>query len=138
MEKCFEGKYVIFRKVSEDTWWPGHIVPVVQVYKWIGEDTPSIDKLSGFDLLPAFYSPSAFEKFPNKTIEYNIKLISDSEKILLKQNLIFLGNLSGNDLIPFKGHDYWTGYYAVGWELDKYNTKFEHYIIDMYLAWKKE
>lgn len=28
-EKGFGGKYVVFRKVSEDTWWPGHIVPVM-------------------------------------------------------------------------------------------------------------
>lgn len=137
-EKGFEGKYVVFRKVSEDTWWPGHIVPVVQIYKWIGGDIPSIDKLSDFDLLPVFYSPSAFKKFPNKTLEYKIKLISESEKVIPKGNLIFLGNLSGDDLIPFQGHDYWTGYYAVGWESSKYNTKFEHYIIDMYLAWKDE
>lgn len=137
-EKGFGGKYAVFRKVSEDTWWPGHIVPVVQVYKWIGGNVPSIDKLSDFDLLPAFYSPSAFKKFPNKTLEYKIRLISESERVIPKENLIFLGNLPGNDLIPFRGHDYWTGYYAVGWESSKYNTKFEHYIIDMYLAWKDE
>ena len=52
-EKGFEGKYGIFRKVSEDTWWPGHIIPVVQVYKWLGNNIPSMDKLSDFDLLPA-------------------------------------------------------------------------------------
>lgn len=33
-EKEFYGRYVILRKVSEDTWHPGHIVPVVQVYMW--------------------------------------------------------------------------------------------------------
>lgn len=135
-EKGFEGKYVVFRKVSEDVWWPGHIIPVVQVYKWIGDDVPSIDKLSNFDLLPAFYSPSVFNKFPNKVLEYKIKLISESEKNIPKENLTFLGNLLGDDLIPFRGYDYWTGYYPIGWESSKYNTKFEHYIIDMYLAWK--
>lgn len=137
-EKGFGGQYVVFRKVSEDTWWPGHIVPVVQVYKWIGSDIPSIDQLSNFDLLPAFFSPAAFKKFPNKTVEYKIKLISESEKVIPRDNLTFLGNSSGNDLIPFLGYDYWTGYYAVGWESSKYNTKFEHYVIDMYLAWKDE
>ena len=135
-EKGFEGKYVVFRKVSEDVWWPGHIIPVVQVYKWIGDDVPSIDKLSNFDLLSAFYSPSVFNKFPNKVLEYKIKLISESEKNIPKENLTFLGNLLGDDLIPFRGYDYWTGYYPIGWESSKYNTKFEHYIIDMYLAWK--
>lgn len=137
-EKGFEGKYVVFRKVSEDVWWPGHIISVVQVYKWIGDDIPSIDNLCNFDLLPAFYSPSVYNKFPNKVLEYKIKLISESEKIIPKENLTFLGNLLGNDLIPFRGYDYWTGYYPIGWESSKYNTKFEHYIIDMYLAWKDE
>lgn len=137
-EKGFKGKYVVFRKVSEDTWWPGHIVPVVQVYKWIGSDIPSIDKLYDFDLLPAFYSPLVFEKFPDKILEYKIKLLSDSERAIPKENLTFLGNLSGNDLVEFRGHNYWTGYYAVGWESSRYNTKFEHYIIDIYLAWKDE
>lgn len=135
-EREFEGKYVVFRKVSEDTWWPGHIVPVVEVYKWIGNNIPSIDKLSNLGLIPAFYSPSVLDKFPNKTLEYRIKLISESEKAIPKKNLTFLGNLPGDDLISFRGHDYWTGYYAVGWETSKYNTKFEPYIIDMYLDWK--
>ncbi len=136
-EKGFYGQYVVFRKVSEDTWYPGHIIPVVQVYKWIGNDIPAIDKLSNFDLLPAFYKPSVFIKFPNKILDYEISLISESKKVIPIDNLKFLGNLPGNDLIPFRGHDYWTGYYAVGWESSKYNAKFEHYIINMYLAWKE-
>lgn len=135
-EKGFEGKYVIFRKVSEDTWWPGHIIPVVQVYKWLGEDIPSINKLSDFDLLPACCNPSVFQKNPNKPLEYKIKLICESEKAIPRENLIFLGNLSGDDIIPFRGHDYWTGFPEVGWESSKYNIKFEHYIIDAYLAWR--
>lgn len=134
-EKGFEGKYVIFRKVSEDTWWPGHIIPVVQVYKWLGNNIPSMDKLSDFDLLPACYNPSALKNNPNKPLEYKIKLISESEKAIPRNNLIFLGNLPGDDIIPFRGKDYWTGYQEVGWESSKYNTKFEHYVIDMYLAW---
>ena len=135
-EKGFGGKYVVFRKVSEDTWWPVHVVPVVQVYKWIGEDIPSIDKLSDFDLLPAFYSPSVFVKFPKKTLDYEIKLISESEKVIPTDNITFIGNLPGDDLISFRGHDYWTGYGGVGWESSKCQTKFEHYVIDMYLAWE--
>lgn len=134
-EKGFYDKYVIFRKVSEDTWWPGHIIPVVQFYKWTGEDIPCIDKLSDFDLLPASYSPLAEKKTPNNTIEYKVKLVTDLEKAIPKSNLTFLGNLPGNDIIPFRGHEYCTDYQLVGWESSKYNTKFEHYVIDVYLAW---
>lgn len=134
-ENGFEGKYAILRKVSEDTWWPGHIVPVIQIYNWIGNDIPSIEKVPNLNLLPAFYIPSVFTKFPNKKIDYEIKLISESEKVIPVESLTFLGNLPGNDLIPFRGHEYLTGYYAIGWESSKYNEKFEHYVIDMYLAW---
>lgn len=134
-EKGFAGKYTVFRKISEDTWWPGHIVPVVQVYNWISNDIPSLDKLPSLNLLPAFNSPSILNKFPNKKLDYEIKLLSESEKGIPIENLKFLGNLPGDDLIPFRGHKYWTGYNAVGWEASSYNEKFEHYVIDMYLAW---
>lgn len=135
-EKGFEGKYVIFRKVSEDTWWPGHIIPVVQIYNWFGENLPPMRELTNLDLLPVCYSPSAFRKNPNKPLEYNIKVISESERAIPSENLIFMGNLSGNDIILFRGHDYWTGYPEVGWESSKYNVKFEHYVIDAFLAWR--
>ena len=39
-----------------------------------------------------------------------ILLISESDKSIPKNNLMFLGNLPGNDLIPFRGHDYWLNY----------------------------
>ena len=129
-EKKIDGKYTIFRKISEDTWWPGHIVPVVQIYSWIGDEIPTIDKLSFLPLLSSILSKS-----PNKTINYEIKLISESEKSVPIDNLVFIGNLSGDDLILFRGHEYWSGYRPVGWESSKYNTKFEHYVIDSYLAW---
>lgn len=133
-EKGFDGKYTVFRKISEDTWWPGHIVPVVQIYKLISNDIPSIDKLSTLELLPAFYSPSDLNKSQNKKPNYEIKLLSESEKGIPKDNLTFIGNLPGEDLVPFRGHKYWTGNNPVGWESSRYNTKFEHYVIDMYLA----
>lgn len=135
-EKGFEGKYAIFRKVSEDTWWPGHIIPVIQIYKWIGSEIPSIEELVKFNLLPVYPSLS-FVNFPNDPLEYTIKLLAESARGIPKDNLTFLGNLSGDDLIPFRGHDYWTGYDSVGWESSKYNQRFEHYVIDQYLDWKE-
>ena len=130
-EKGFIGKDVIFRKVSEDTWWPGHIIPVVQIYKWIGDEIPPTGMLRNFDLLPITYKSNR-----HKPVEYNVALISESEKAIPKENLTFLGNLPGNDIIPFRGHDFWSGYQFVGWESSKYNTKFEHFVIDMYLSWR--
>lgn len=133
-EKGVKGKYIIFRKISEDTWWPGHIVPVIQVYKWIGCIIPSIEELSGLELLP-ICQPTGPVKTPNNKQNYEIKLITESEKSIPKSNLMFLGNLPGDDIIPFRGHDFWTGYYPVGWESSKYNRKLEHFIIDMFLSY---
>ena len=135
-EKNFYNHYIIFRKVSEDFCWPGHIVPVVQVYKWIGKDIPAIESLVNKSLLEQRFYPNVLESKPNKKKEFKIKLLSTSQNVIPKDNLSFLGNIPGDDLIPFRGYDYWTGYTEVGWESSRYNTKFEHYIIDMYLAWK--
>ena len=133
-QKGFDGKYVIFRKVSEDTRWPGHIIPVVQVYKWIGVHIPPLEDLPQLDLMPSLFGSTESDKLAGERsdCEYRIKLISESEKAIPKDNLFLLGNIPGDDLTPFRGHDYWTGYCPVGWESSKYNTKFEHCIIDIY------
>ena len=135
-EKGVYGQYIIFRKVSEDVWWPGHIVPVVQVYKWIGKDITSIGSLSNMSLLEQGFYPDALQRNPHLPKEFNIKLLSTSQKVIPKDNLCFLGNIPGDDLIPFRGPNYWTGYTELGWNSQKYNNTFENYIIDMYLAWK--
>ena len=137
-EKGFYGKYVVFRKISEATWWPGHIIPVVHIYKWIGSDIPPIDTLSGFDLLPAFGIPKTTDGFSKINPYYEIELISESARSIPTDNLTYLGNLPGDDIIPFKGYDYWTGYAPVGWESSRYNTKFEHCVIDSYLSFDEQ
>lgn len=87
-------------------------------------------------VLPAFKKPQNVNKEQIKAVSPNIKLICESEKSIPKQSLTFLGNIPGQDLIPFKGYDYWTGYAPIGWEASKYNHRIEHYIIDMYQAWE--
>lgn len=136
VETGFAGQYVVFRKVSEDTWWPGHVIPVVQVYQWIGSEIPALDTLADLALLPQNGYPDVLERMPGKKKEFELKLICTSTRSLPKENLCFLGNLPGEDLHPFRGHDFWTGYCPVGWEGSPYNTKFERRVIDMYLAWK--
>lgn len=84
--KGFYEKYTVFRKVSEYSWWPGHIVPVVQVYKWVGDNVPSLDKLSSFGILPTSYDLDlSTEESPD-----GILLISESDKAIPKDNLMFL------------------------------------------------
>lgn len=135
-EKGFYGNYVVFRKVSEDTDWPGNIVPVVQVYKWIGTSIPSLESIKREPLLVQNFHPITLKYKPEWERKYVIKLLRNSKIKIPEQNLTFLGNLPGDDLIPFRGHDYYLGITGVGWDGMKINDTFEKYIIDGYLAWK--
>lgn len=134
----YDRKYVAFRKVSEDTWYPMHVVPVIQIYLWMGDEIPTIDSLKELPVLPSFTKPQMVKDTPAKCLEKNLKLICESEKSIPKGNLVFVGNDLSEDIIPFQGHDHWTGYASIGWESSKYNHKFEHYVLDMYLAWKDQ
>ena len=135
-EKGFYGQYVIFRKVSEDVWWPGHVVPVVQVYKWIGRVIPPIGELVNMKFLEQGFYPTVFEKRPHAKKEFFIKLLSTSQRVIPKDKLSFFGNVSGDDLQSFCEDGFWSMYTNVGWEGQRYNNTFEGYIIDMYLSWK--
>lgn len=134
-EKNMYGKYIVFRKVSEDTFWPGHIIPVVQVYKWIGDEIPRIGEVKTKDLLIQNFIPETLAYKPDMERRYSIKLITTSKKMLPEKNLTFLENLSGDDLISFQGHEYLSDYICVGWDGKGYNKNFEQYIIGQYLAW---
>ena len=136
-EKGLFGKYVAFRKVSEDTWWPGHIIPVVQIYNWIWEETPSLDEVIKKDLMILSHLPITLKYKPDKKPEYYMKLITESKRMLPEKNLIYIGNLLGEDIIEYRGYGYLTGYTSVGWEGKGYNRSFEKYTIDTYLAWKE-
>ena len=136
-EKGLYGNYVVFRKVSEASWWPGHIIPVVQVYKWIWKEIPTLDEAIEKELLILSHLPITLKYKPNKKPGYYINLITESKRMLPKSNLTFLGNVDGSDLVEFQGYNYLTGYPNVGWEGKGYNNSFEKYTIDTYLAWKE-
>ena len=58
----FSGKY------QSISWWPGHIVPVVQVYKWVGDNVPSLDELSSL----VYFQPHMTWIYPlkNRLMEF--------------------------------------------------------------------
>ena len=144
-EKGFYHQYAVFRKISEDTYWPGHIVPVVQIYNWVGAELPSLDEIKEKELLVQNCLPETLAKKPdmdNNDLprddmerKYAIKLITTSRKAIPEKNLTFLGNVGGDDLTAFRGHDYLSDYIGVGWDGSRYNRWFEKYVIDKYLAW---
>ena len=126
------GKYIIFRKVSEDTWWPGHIVPAVHVYQWIGTELPPLDKIKEMKLLPQKFWPIVYMKEPDKEKEYFLDLLVSKENAIPKEHLIFLGNIDGDDLEPYRGLGYYNGYDRTEWK------NFENKILEQYFAWNPE
>ena len=135
-EKGVFGRYIAFRKVSEGYWWPGHIVPVVEVYKRIWEKIPSLECVIKEKLLEQTFSPEVLKKDHNIIREYYIKLLNESKKVIPEANITYIGNKTGKELDDIPYYEYVGGYIDVGWENQKFNRKFEHYIINQYLLWK--
>ena len=136
-EKGFAGKYVVFRKVGEDTWWPGHRIPVVRLYRWIGENIPPLDQLAGYGLQEVGVYPTILLRYPDWAGEYSLGLITESAKDIPQENLTYLGNLPGEDLSlpPDELHTESYVDTTVGWDGSKYNRWFEEYVLKMYLLW---
>ena len=130
-EQGFYGQYVIFRKVSESYWYPGHIVPVVEFYCWIGKEIPQLSEIYTKPIMPTVYEPPYRGK--NR---YLYCLLSTSNKVIPKGNLTWLENRPGDDLVPYNGDKYQWFHEAepVGWEGTRWNTTIEHDIIRLYRA----
>ena len=131
-EKGFFGKYAYFKKVSETDWWPGHIVPIVQMFKVISDEVLSVDEILKYEILPANMTRLGLKNFPHHKIGYNVGIIKESERAIPKENLIFLGN--DDRAKPSPEEKFYSDQY-VGWESSKYNTKIEHHIIFMCTEW---
>lgn len=136
-EKGFAGKYVVFRKVGEDTWWPGHRIPVVRLYRWIGENIPPLDQLAGYGLQEICANATILSLYPDWAGEYSLGLITESAKDIPQENLTYLGNLPGEDLSlpPDELHTESYVDTIVGWDGSKYNRWFEKRVLDKYLSW---
>ena len=128
-EQGFYGQYVIFRKVSESYWYPGHIVPVVEFYCWIGKEIPSLSEICINPIMPTAIPSPYREKY-----RYRFSLLSTSERVIPKGNLTLLGNKPGDDLVPYNGDRFqWLhGAEPLGWEGTKWNNTIEHVIIGLY------
>lgn len=131
-EKGVYGKYILFRKVEEDVWWPGHVVPAVHVYWWIGNEIPTLEVIKTMPLLPQKFWPIAYVDNPQKEKEYLLDLLVSKEKEIPKEHLTFLGNISGDDLIACRGIEYYNGYACAEWK------NFEKKILEQYYAWSKQ
>lgn len=122
-EKGFYGKYILFRKIAEEIEWPGHIVPIVNVFKWIGSEIPDVEVISKLEYLPQFYTPQFYNDRPKEKIIYRLQL-SNTSKRIIPQNVKYINNvdiaLPNNESVDN---------YMVTWSM------FEKYIIDNYITW---
>lgn len=137
-EKGFFGKQFVFRKVSETDYYPLHVIPVVEVFDWIGEELPSLDELRGMSILPG---AKLWHGEPKSIWRCFYAPITTANRFYPKQNLTWIGNWQGPDLVPREGWSpvlkqtdpmWFYGAYAVAWEGMRINHKFEETVIDMY------
>ena len=79
------NKNIIFRKVAEYKWWPGHIIPIIYTQITKDEKIPySKEEISTLE----YIQTSRSEGMP----EYLIKMISTSKRVIPTKKLIFIGN----------------------------------------------
>ena len=140
-EKGVYNKYVVFRKVSEDSWYPKHIIPIVQFYQWVGDRIPNLEEIQGLDTLPTYHKEAVeyIRTHENKNYvpKTEFELVATSKKQLPADQLTYLGSILGEDLAKFRGFKIWTGTYPLTWETAKgyHNWRVEKTIIDLMISW---
>jgi len=133
-EAGFYGQYILFQKVGEDTEWPGHIVPSVHMFQWIGNQLPDLSILKDANILPQTGYPSVFTEHPNFRPDYRANLLATSTKMIPQENLTYLGNIPiVGDSLPATPRA--SFFVSVAWS-GKYNNTFEKHAIDRLLAWE--
>ncbi len=88
-----KGKYIVFRKITETWTWPDDIIPVIQLYKWIGDEIPTLDEIKNMPVLLV----NDFS-WHDERIRYLFELTITSKRELKKQNYQYLGNIQDEQL----------------------------------------
>lgn len=116
-KRGLKGRYLLFHKVAEATWWPGHVIPVVYVRLTADDQLPrTMEEAEKSEYIQIFFmnSKDSFnkriiyerEKLENKKYEtdeygylplYRIKLLNTSKRVIPKK-LVYVGNFP--DLTP--------------------------------------
>lgn len=121
----FYRKYIYFVKVDEKVWYPGHIVPVVYVYKKVDDAMSDMDSFKNIGFIPQFYEPTAYKNYPEMKVQYLLTLLNTSPRVIPKNQLTYLGNTG--DVKRIDGEN--QNSYDVNWK------RFEKYMIDNFKAW---
>ena len=130
-EKGLYGKYIIFQKVGETDCWPGHIIPIVVVYRWIGAEIPRMEELRKLEFLNQIRPVSLMGRTQEEC--YHRELVCESEKKIPVTQLILLGNQKPREKTVVKK----DRCNCMGWEKTKINWTIEKETIDLYLAWQE-
>lgn len=141
-KRGFYGQYMIFRKIGEtNTWPPSVIIPVIQIYKWIGEKIPCLQEVMSWDKYlrnepyTHYYARKIEKRIPGYEEDYytHFCLETNSDRIIPKGQLIYMGNVYGE---VEKKSPQNMGAYSLDWENQKSNCTIEEEVIDLYLSWK--
>lgn len=89
-----KGKYIVFRKITEDWCWPGHIIPTVSFYRWIGDEIPSLEDIR--DLPVILTNPSRY--IVDERVKYLFSLLVSSKRSVPSKYLTYLGNIQDQHL----------------------------------------
>lgn len=105
-----KGQYIIFRKITEEYTWPGHIVPTVHIYQWIGTELPSLEAIQKLPVLEV----SDFYPAPNN---YLFTLDVTSSRSVPTKYLTYLGNIQDDQIIVCDEKDKRAKYEGRHWKV---------------------
>lgn len=80
----YYGRYVLFHKVGENTWHPGHIIPIVRTKITTDKKIPSVEEIDKLEYL-------LIGKTSDNKRKYMLNIISTSKKVIPKK-IIYVGN----------------------------------------------
>ena len=104
------GKYILFRKVTERYAWPHNTIPVIQIYKWIGDQIPSIEEIKE---LPVLKMDSGVCGYPIWA-KYFFGLDINSNRELKAQNFRYVGNIQDDQLVTLTEEQKWARFEVRG------------------------
>ena len=84
-----QGKYILFCKVDEHTVWPNNTIPLVYIYKWMGDTIPSPEEVKTFQPLIIDYL-SLYQDYA----KYLCELFIGSTRVLHAMHLQYVGNIA--------------------------------------------
>ena len=107
-----KGQYVIFRKITEDLCWPGHIVPAVHLYQWIGKELPTLEEIR--QLPPLVTS----RRSQNERERYLFSFLETSNRSVPYKYLTYLGNIQDGQLFDREeSNSNFLGYEGRSWNV---------------------